>query len=112
MHLPALRLCAVARDLYGRLCESSLVQIVRSVFWPLSSLEVVMSSSRLLIFSCASCLSWSIVCLAQERVSGPPLARTQALTMESDIAGAMVVGVDKFLLREIELSVERRKKFW
>src|SRR5438132_8268975 len=32
--------------------------------------------------------------------------------MEGDIAAAMVAGIDKFLLREIELSVERREKFW
>src|SRR5436189_6373963 len=59
-----------------------------------------------------SCLSWSLPCLGQEKVSGPPLPRTQPLMMEGDIAAAMVAGIDKFLLREIELSVERREKFW
>ena len=44
---------------------------------------------------------------AQEKVSGP-LAGTKPLTMEGDIAAQMVAGIDKFLLREIELSVERR----
>src|SRR3954447_7500430 len=69
-----------------------------------------------------SCLLWfvlpenppsrfGLVC-AQEVVSGPPLAGTQPLTMEGDIAAKMVAGIDKFLLREIDLSVERRQKFW
>ena len=48
-------------------------------------------------------------CFAQQKVSGPPLAGTQPLTMEGDIAAQMVAGIDKFLLREIELSVERRE---
>src|SRR5438874_2068211 len=74
-------------------------------------IEVAMPSKRLLILSCVSCLSWSL-CLGQEKASGPALAGTEPLTMEGDIAAAMVAGVDKFLLREIELSVERREKFW
>ena len=32
--------------------------------------------------------------------------------MEGDIAAAMVAGIDKFLLREIELSVGRRENYW
>jgi dienelactone hydrolase len=32
--------------------------------------------------------------------------------MEGDIAAAMVAGIDKFLLKEIDLSVERREKHW
>src|SRR5213079_286658 len=31
---------------------------------------------------------------------------------EGDIAAQMVAGIDKFLLREIDLSVERREKYW
>src|SRR5262245_11675063 len=58
-----------------------------------------------------SCLSWS-PCLAQQKVSGPPLADTALLTTEGDIADAMIAGIDKFLLREIELSVQRREHFW
>jgi dienelactone hydrolase len=65
-----------------------------------------------LLLSCALCLSRSFPCPAQNQVSGPPLAGTQPLTMEGDIAAQMVAGIDKFLLREIELSVERREKFW
>jgi dienelactone hydrolase len=34
------------------------------------------------------------------------------LTLEGDLASQMVAGVDKFLLREIDKSVERRAKHW
>src|SRR5262245_58856584 len=70
--------------------------------------------SRCLLFvSCFLCFSWlPLPCLAQQKVSGPRLAGTEPLTMEGDIAAAMVAGIDKFLLREIELSVERREKYW
>jgi hypothetical protein len=37
-----------------------------------------------------------------------PLEGTQLLTLEGDLASQMVAGVDKFLLREIDKSVERR----
>ena len=49
-------------------------------------------------------------CLAAD----PPaqLPGTQPLTMEGDIAAQMVEGVDRFLLRELELSIGRREKFW
>jgi dienelactone hydrolase len=43
---------------------------------------------------------------------GEPLPGTKKLTMEGDIAAQLVEGVDKFLLREIDKSVERRAKFW
>src|SRR5215831_1708656 len=44
--------------------------------------------------------------------NGEPLPGTKPLTMEGDIAAQLVEGVDKFLLREIDRSVERRAKFW
>lgn len=47
--------------------------------------------------------------LADEPVALPG---TQPLTMEGDIASQLVDGVDKFLLRELEKSGERRAKFW
>jgi len=61
---------------------------------------------------CLACLSWSLSSVAQERVFGPPLAGTAPLTLEGDIAAQMVAGIDKFLLREIDLSVQRREKHW
>src|SRR5262249_27033672 len=41
-----------------------------------------------------------------------PLAGTQRLTMKGDIASHLVAAVDKFLLTEIDKSVERRANFW
>ncbi len=58
------------------------------------------------------CLSCVFPCFGQELKSGEPLAGTKPLTMEEDIAAQMVAGIDKFLLREIDLSVERRAKHW
>jgi dienelactone hydrolase len=43
---------------------------------------------------------------------GEPLPGTKPLTMEGDIAAQLVEGVDKFLLREIDKSVERRAQHW
>src|SRR5215475_7532726 len=43
---------------------------------------------------------------------GPPLPETKPLTMQGDIAMQLVEGVDKFLLREIDKSVERRARHW
>ena len=42
----------------------------------------------------------------------PPLEGTQPLRMEGDIASQLVDGVDKFLLRQIEASVDTRKQHW
>ena len=56
---------------------------------------------------------WSVVGHAQEKSKTPePLAGTAPLTMEGDIASQLVDGVDRFLLRELERSVERRAAFW
>jgi dienelactone hydrolase len=44
--------------------------------------------------------------------NGEPLPGTKPLAMQGDIASEMVAGVDRFLLREIEKSVERRAKHW
>ena len=41
-----------------------------------------------------------------------PLPGTDPLIMEGDIASQLVAGVDKFLLRELDASVERRMKYW
>ncbi len=45
-------------------------------------------------------------------VDTAPLAGTQPLTLGGDIASQLVAGVDKFLLRETDRSVERRARFW
>jgi dienelactone hydrolase len=41
-----------------------------------------------------------------------PLAGTEPLTMEGDIASHLVAGVDKFLLRKIDESVAKREQHW
>jgi dienelactone hydrolase len=43
---------------------------------------------------------------------GPPLPNTKQLSMQGDIAMQLVEGVDKFLLKEIDKSVERRARHW
>src|SRR4051812_13153601 len=76
-----------------------------------------------LLLCASSCFSWpSASSLAAEDKPAPvkeikgdsrtPLPGTKKLEMEGDIAAQLVDGVDKFLLREIEKSVEGRAKFW
>src|SRR5215467_4450249 len=43
---------------------------------------------------------------------GQPLPGTAPLAMEGDIASNLVAGVDRFLLRKIDESVEGRAQFW
>ncbi|MFH1266750.1 MAG: dienelactone hydrolase family protein, partial [Planctomycetota bacterium] len=45
-------------------------------------------------------------------LDGPPLPGTKKLTLSGDIASQIVDGVDRFLLREIAASVERRASHW
>jgi dienelactone hydrolase len=40
------------------------------------------------------------------------LENTKPLTIEGDLASHMVAGIDKFLLRELQRSIEARKVFW
>jgi dienelactone hydrolase len=48
----------------------------------------------------------------EKSVEPVPLPGTKPLTMKGDIASQLVAGVDKFLLNEIEKSVERRARHW
>jgi len=45
-------------------------------------------------------------------IDSETLPGTRFLEMEGDIASQMVAGIDKFLLRELSASVERRAKHW
>src|SRR5437667_5987466 len=45
-------------------------------------------------------------------LAAQPLPGTRALEMQGALASQMVDGIDKFLLREIERSVERRAALW
>jgi dienelactone hydrolase len=49
---------------------------------------------------------------AKPVVDSSPLAGTQPLTMQGDIPSQLVDGVDKFLLQEIEDSIQRRARYW
>ena len=40
------------------------------------------------------------------------LAGTSPLTTEGDLSAQMVAGIDRFLMREIDRSVEERAKLW
>jgi dienelactone hydrolase len=44
--------------------------------------------------------------------AGEPLPETKPLTMEGDLAAQMVAGIDKYLMRELAASVEKRKEYW
>lgn len=44
--------------------------------------------------------------------AGPPLPQTAPLEMQGDLAEQMVAGIDRFLLREIDASVEKRPRYW
>src|ERR1700722_18889754 len=44
--------------------------------------------------------------------AGEPLPDTKPLTDEGDLAAKMVEGIDKYLLRELAASVEKRKAYW
>ncbi|MCI0357099.1 MAG: hypothetical protein L0211_01270 [Planctomycetaceae bacterium] len=72
-----------------------------------------MRSPALLCLLCATlCSLWFTSAVGQEAKPGEPLAGTKPLATEGDIAAQLVAGIDKFLLREIDLSVERRAKHW
>jgi len=58
---------------------------------------------------CASVMVCSPMMAAQQRSR---IAGTDLLTVEGDIASHLVAGVDRFLLGELEKSVERRKRHW
>jgi dienelactone hydrolase len=62
------------------------------------------------ILSFAACLLF--LASFASAADGPPLPGTKQLTLEGDIASQLVDGVDKFLLGELEKSVERRAQHW
>jgi dienelactone hydrolase len=53
-----------------------------------------------------------LLLLSMARATGQPLPGTQVLEMKGDIASQMVDGIDRFLLREAEKSIERRAALW
>jgi len=62
-------------------------------------------------------LAWasSLIACAAHAADAPPiqtLPDTAPLTWQDDIASRLVAGVDKFLLREIDNSLQRRSQHW
>src|SRR5262249_59114270 len=57
-----------------------------------------------------------LIVLSSFALVGPllaePLPGTKPLTTESDLAAQMVAGIDKYLMRELAASVEKRKQYW
>ncbi len=49
---------------------------------------------------------------APEKKQAKALPGTKPLEMQGDLAEQMVAGIDKFLLREIDASVEKRAQYW
>ena len=49
---------------------------------------------------------------AQEASTAKALAGTSVLDIQGDIASELVDGVDRFLLKELDKSVQRRLAFW
>jgi dienelactone hydrolase len=45
-------------------------------------------------------------------LAAEPLPDTKPLTTEGDLAAQMVAGIDKYLMRELAASVEKRKDLW
>jgi dienelactone hydrolase len=52
----------------------------------------------------------SAIAVAEEY--GPPLPDTRPLSLTGDIASELVAGVDRFLLKQIDLSAASRAKYW
>ena len=70
-----------------------------------------------IVVSVTTVLSLCAVLEAEElrtagSVDNAPLPGTKLLTLAGDIASEMVAGVDRFLLRELPKSAERRHKYW
>jgi dienelactone hydrolase len=59
-----------------------------------------------------SFLSLAVVCWLVPAATAQPLAGTKPLTMKGDLAAQMVAGIDKYLIRELAASVEKRKQYW
>jgi len=53
-----------------------------------------------------------LLLFAGPALSAEPLPDTKPLTAEGDLAAQMVAGIDKYLMRELTASVEKRKQFW
>jgi hypothetical protein len=90
------------------------------LYQPSVSQEEITVKSKILRFVPIICLVYfGTLAGADDLIKDPkpaathePLEGTKPLTMEGDIASQLVAGVDRFLLRKIEESVEKRARHW
>ena len=52
------------------------------------------------------------LCVFAALAPAQPLAGTDALTTDADLAAEMVAGIDRYLMRRIETAAERRQRYW
>src|SRR5437660_397625 len=64
------------------------------------------------MFRLPSFLALVVVCFAVTPLPAESLPGTKPLTTEGDLAAQMVAGIDKYLMRELAASVEKRKALW
>ena len=57
-------------------------------------------------------LTVAVAASAFSALRAEPLPETKPLTREGDLAAQMVEGIDKYLMRELAASVEKRKQYW
>src|SRR5215469_2930973 len=57
-------------------------------------------------------LAVAVAALTVPPLHAEPLPDTKPLTREGDLAAQMVEGIDKYLMRELAASVEKRKQYW
>ncbi|HEY7152609.1 MAG TPA: hypothetical protein VH575_01510 [Gemmataceae bacterium] len=57
-------------------------------------------------------LAVTVAALTVPPLHAEPLPDTKPLAREGDLAAQMVEGIDKYLMRELAASVEKRKQYW
>src|ERR1700730_11611268 len=53
-----------------------------------------------------------LLIISQSATAAGPLPGTKPLTVEGDLAAKMVEGIDKYLMRELGASTDKRKENW
>src|SRR5579875_959889 len=61
---------------------------------------------------CRLFLGVAVVVFTLSSLRAEPLPETKPLTRDGDLAAQMVEGIDKYLMRELAASVEKRKQYW
>jgi dienelactone hydrolase len=58
------------------------------------------------------CSALSLIVFGAASLAAEPLPNTQPLTVDGDLAAQMVAGIDKYLMRELAASAEKRQHYW